>query len=160
LIAVGAVGCEASQPGPIIDHEAWQTVSVEADPLASHRPDDAECPITEYRIEDDALEVQTGVCTYFSASQGSLKRVAEGGPVHVVLWHSTLDAVDPGTAHVAVLFGETVVWETSTEIPSRPRVHDVDIASPVALEPGDPVSLHLHNHGDNAWTFLTAELAE
>ncbi len=160
LIALALAGCEASRPGPFVEHDAWEPVARDADPLASHRPADAACPITEYRIEDEALEVQTGVCTYFAVEQPSLKQVRAGGTVHLVLWHSTLDDVEPGEAHVALLFGETVAWETTTDIPSRPRVHDVEFEAPEDVAVGDRVSLHLHNHGDNAWTFLTVELPD
>jgi hypothetical protein len=160
IVAIASlVGCEARQPGPLIDHDTWEVLEPGSDPLAAHRPPGAECPLTEYIVENGALEVQTGVCSYFSVHQPSLKIVSEGGPVHLVMWHSTLDAAEPGEAHVAVLFGDDVAWEQTVEIPSPPRVYEPVIEAPaVALD--EPVSVHLHNHGDNAWTFLTIEIPE
>ena len=76
------------------------------------------------------------------------------------MWFSTLDAAEPAEAHAALLFGDDVPWEITVRIPSEPDVQDVELPAPRTIEVGDPVGLHLHNHGDNAWTFLTIEVPE
>ena len=60
-------------------------------------------------------------------------------------------APEAAEAHVAVLLGEQLVWETTLPIPTPSAVHDVEVPASAAASQGTPVVIHLHNHGSNAW---------
>jgi hypothetical protein len=117
-----------------------------------------DCPDGAWYEEDGALDVQTGFCAYLAISQPSLASVAVGEQLDIVLWHANLGEGDGEPAHVAVLLGETVVWEALVEMPADAAVFHETLASPVALAEGEAVGLHLHNHGFNAWTLLSLEV--
>ena len=76
--------------------------------------------------------------------------------------HFDLRAPEPATAHVAVLFGDEVQWELEIPIPSYAYVYTETFQATRALAPGEPIRLHLHNHGQNTWIFssLYAQLPE
>jgi hypothetical protein len=160
LLVWTLAACTSSEPRSLFDHDLWQPAGPETDPLADHRPDLVDCEETEWRVEDGALEVETGACNYLALTQPARFDVAPGQLLHVVLWYSTLDAVDPAEAHAALLLGDVTAWEITVDIPSRPTVHDVEIEAPDGVSAGDPVGFHLHNHGDNAWTLLSFEIPD
>jgi hypothetical protein len=62
-----------------------------------------------------------------------------------------LNAPEPAEAHVAILIGDQVQWETMVAIPQPAQVLDLAWHTPIAIEVGDPVRFHLHNHGQNHW---------
>ena len=62
--------------------------------------------------------------------------------------------IEVAEAHVAVLFGDQLVWEVLTPIPSDPGIYDIEIEAPVDLAEGEAIHFHLHNHGSNTWNFL------
>ena len=152
---------DALEPGvhSLIDHLAWTSVSEPDDPLADHRPEEVDCPDGAWYEEDGALDAQTGFCTYLAISQPSLASVALGDQLDIVLWHANLGAGDGAPAHVAVVLGETVIWEAHVEMPADATVFHETLSSPVKLAEGEAVGLHLHNHGFNAWTFLSLEVS-
>ena len=152
-------GCQASAPADdikqsLIDHEAWQEVAIEDDPLSEHRPELVTCPGAAWGIEDATLEVDTGLCNYLSLSQPSLGQVHSGEPISLVAWHAQLWDAEAAEAHIAVLFDGTMAWQTTVPIPSDPGVFDLEFAAPVDLAVDAPIQLHLHNHGSNTWNFL------
>ena len=83
--------------------------------------------------------------------------VARGQALHVVLLHDLLVFDEPAEAHVALLIGGDVVWEKKVPIPADPGVFDETFTLDRAAEEGEPVMLHLHNHGYNSWKLLTVE---
>jgi len=158
-LAVLSCGCEPAAPADavqrsLIDHAAWQEVATEDDPLNEHRPQTVTCPGAAWGIEDATLEIDTGLCNYLSLSQPSLGEVSSGELISLVAWHAQLWDAETAEAHIAVLFDNTIAWQTIVPIPSDPGVFDLEFTAPVDLAVDAPIQLHLHNHGSNTWNFL------
>lgn len=151
------------EPLPLVTGEAWQPASAADDPLGHERPASVECPLAAWGPELGGLEIQTGTCNYFFATQPSLAAIEAGDAIDVVVFHDRLDAALPAEGHVAILLGDgsagEVLWESHVEIPTDANVLEARIVSERAWPAGATVGLHLHNHGYNAWTVLSVELA-
>ena len=150
----GAAECTRS----LLDHQAWTALETAADPLADHRPDMIECNIAGWYVENDKLEIDTFYCNYLALTQPLLEDVAAGDTLELGLYYFDLLAPAAATAHVAVLIDGAVVWEREVEIPGGPtpapaHVYDERFASPISASAGAPIVIHLHNHGQNTWTF-------
>ncbi len=136
----------------LIDHNLWEKHGPASDPFADHRPGEIECGLAGAFVEDDTLEINTGTCNYYAASQPLLVGLHTGDPVSIELRHFDLIAPEPATAHVAVLIGGDLVWEAFIEVPGPAAVlHPIWEASK-DYPTGTPVDIHLHNHGQNTWT--------
>lgn len=141
-------------PVPLVAAEAWRPADSGEDPLAAHRPSQVECPAAAWGPELGGLEIQTGTCNYFYATQASLADVEPGDAVELVVFHDRLDAPEPAQGHVAILLDDTIAWEAYVEIPSDANVLEARWIVDRSWPAGTRVGLHLHNHGYNAWTML------
>ncbi len=136
---------------PLVDKEAWTPVEPAADPLATHRPADVNCPRGGWVIERQGFEIRTTHCNYGMFSQPSLAPVARGDQIVAMLYHFDLQNPEPATAHLALILGQRVVWEKDIEIPSKANAYNIEVMADFAAPAGTPVYLHLHNHGRNEW---------
>lgn len=146
---------EAADPLPLVEAEAWRPAGSGEDPLRAERPAEIDCPAAAWGPELGGLEVQTGTCNYFHATQTSLAAVEPGDMLEVVVFHDRLDAAEPAEGHVAIMFDDEVVWEDYAEIPSAAAVMEAEWVADRAWPAGTTVGLHLHNHGYNSWTMLS-----
>ncbi len=152
-----ADGEEVRRDVPLVEldrREAWSQVELAEDRFAGHRPETIDCPDAAWQPELGGLEVQTGVCNYLALMQPSLVDLEVGDRVVVDLWHDALDAAAPSRGHVAVLIEDVVVGEAEVVIPSQAEVLRFDWSVDAPLPAGSEVSLHLHNHGFNSWSFV------
>ena len=149
----GAGGTEMVQS--LIDAGDWKIQGAASDSLSAHRPAVVECPANSWYEEGGALEVETGYCNYFSATQPIKTAVNKGDNIHVVLWHGQLRFDQPEEAHVAISLNGMVIWEDQIEIPNDGSIYDITVPSTVSAKIGDSVEYHVHNHGKNTWTLLT-----
>ncbi|TNE88393.1 MAG: hypothetical protein EP330_15030 [Deltaproteobacteria bacterium] len=141
----------------LVDHTQWLDLSADEDP-AGDRPDVVDCPPSAWFVEsvpETALEVDTGACNYLAMSQPSLVG-SRGDQLHLRFAHGDLEADIPAEAHVALYIGDTVAFSQRMEIPTAADEYEVDLAVE-SFGKGEPVTLHLHNHGANTWSF--AELS-
>jgi hypothetical protein len=138
----------------LVEPEAWDVQPKNRDTQLEHRPGEVDCPRdTGWLVEEDALEVRTEFCNYLSVSQQSLLDLEAGIALELVLSHSALNFNAPATAHMAVSIGGNPLWETTVEIPSESDLIKQELTLPFAVQRGDTIEVHLHNHGDNTWTF-------
>lgn len=157
LLLVGAAACEPPAPVPVLDPGRLYPVPAEEDPLADHRTAEDTCPPASWGAEEGSFEVQTGVCTYAAFSQVLDHALRPGDELVVSVWHDTLDAPEPATAHLAVLVDGVPMWDAHVEIPAPSGVLEAVI--PVRERSERPIlGLHLHNHGYNSWRFLSVDL--
>lgn len=123
-----------------------------ADPLATHRPATVSCDdLTSWGPEAEYVEVDTGRCNYLMISQPSLAAGKVGDRVLGRILYFDLTAPEPAEGHVAVLIGTRVIAERTVAIPGRGDVFAFEEILTAPLEKGDPVYLHVHNHGQNNW---------
>ncbi len=150
----GRVEVDEVVPLPLVTAADWRPASTELDPLRHERPLEVECPAAAWGPELGGLEIQTGSCTYFHATQPGLVAIEPGDAVEVLVFHDRLDAAEPAEGHVALLMGDQVVWEQRVDIPADAAVLQGGWVADRAWPAGAEVGLHLHNHGYNAWTLL------
>lgn len=164
-----AVACHAPEDPPdaeiegtmvdLVTAQRWLPLAAEDDPFADHRPEAVECVLgLGWLFEATALEVNTGICTYGAFGQETLVEVVPGAELSLSLYHFDLLAPAPATAHVAVMVGEHVIFEREVAIPGKAEVFTVDLVADFALPAGSPVVFHLHNHGQNTWTFASLQV--
>jgi hypothetical protein len=153
----GALGDAALEAGPdralLIDHESWERYERSEDPLSFEQPEELECGIAGFFVERGELEVDSARCNYLLAEHPALRAVGEGGKIALEFRHYDLEASEPAQTHIAILFGDQLQWETLIPIPSPAGVIHADFLATAALAKGEPIRLHLHNHGQNTYTF-------
>lgn len=143
----------------LVDPAAWLSVPAADDPFAAHRPPAIDCPANlGWLIEKDSIEIDTGACNYAGLVQPSLHAVARGDTLRAFLYHFDLLAAAPATAHLAVTLGGDVIFDREIAIPGPAAVFDVALAAPADAPAGAPVVFHLHNHGQNTWTFARLQV--
>ncbi len=149
--------CEAREPGPLVDPDAWVWDVDGADPFPAHRQGYEDCDLEglgSFYVEEGVLEVATGTCGYLVLEQPSLVEVR---PDDLVVWtvhHADLLAEDPAETHVAIALGDDVLWDWTVPIPSLSELLVQRAYAPSRAPEGTPVRIHLHNHGDNVWRFF------
>jgi hypothetical protein len=158
IVTAWAIGCsstddsaQATRLRTLIDHSQWQTSREADDGFSDHRPSAVECGVAGWFVEYEALEVDTARCNYVSLTHPALIAVPVGAEAHTTLVHFDLVAEQPAQAHVALSFNGEVQWERWVDIPHPAEVIELSWEATVALAAGDPVQLHLHNHGQNTW---------
>ncbi len=144
-------------PARLDDPTAWAVVPGDEDPLADHRPDDVFCPVSTWGEEDGTFEVQTGACRYGGFAQPLGVLLRRGDRLTGTVWHEDLDASEPAEAHVAVLVGDAVVWETFVAIPTPADIHPFDVTLPRGVDDAASIGFHVHNHGFNSWRLTAME---
>jgi len=156
LLLVPWIGACAAQPALRLDHEAWQPVDANDDPFADHRPAEVRCItlLTEGEEEAMRFEVRTEGCNWASLQQPLPAKARAGAWLVGEVFHNTLWAEDPTTGHLALAVGDDVVWEAFPAIPGPFQTYPIDVQLPSAYPEGTLVTLHVHNHGPNAYTWL------
>jgi len=137
---------------------AWQQVPAADDPLVSHRPAEVSCALGSWVHEPQGLEVNTATCNYAMFTQPAQVAIVPGARLQASVYHFDLAAEAPATAHVALLIGETLVWEQDIAIPGKANAYAIDLPLDFAAAAGTPVYFHLHNHGQNTWTMGSIEV--
>lgn len=167
LLATGlwAFGCAApetatggDEPIAVLDAFSLTQVAAEADPLATHRPAEVDCPAAAWGPEGGGFEIQTGFCNYAAFDQALPTAVEAGDELSIIVWHDVLDAPEEATAHVAVWLGDDVLWEDDANIPGPSQAFEAVVPIETTPPPGARLGLHLHNHGFNSWRFVTIDV--
>lgn len=152
----------------LIDHEVWEVVDEDDDPLAEHRPEELDCGVGGWYLESDGpeLEVDTNLCNYLALAQPSLRPIDVGDTLAIRFYHFDLVAPEPAEAHLRVTVDGNEVWDYEVEIPTDPEnnktpaaVFDETFAAEFSAPLGSEVMLHVHNHGQNTWTFVDLAVA-
>jgi hypothetical protein len=149
-------GCVAPPEGGLRldDPLRWTMLTPEQDPFVDHRPEDSWCPPNTWGEEDGGLEVQTGACRWFSASQPLPAALPKGAELEILVWHDLLDAAEPGTGHTGLVVDGEVLWEAEVDIPRPAGILPATVRLPRRVDAGAELTFHVHNHGFNSWTLV------
>ena len=140
----------------LIDLGAFEKTSAANDPFED-RPADIACEFG-FGLEDGFFEFESDLCRYGAFSQPALAPIRAGDTIDFLLLHENLVSSEPGSqAHVAIAFGENIVYEALIDIPAEANFLDEQWVSTLDVPEGTPVHFHLHNHGINSYRL--AELA-
>ncbi len=137
----------------LIDAASWKLALATEDPFAGHRPGRVLCGEADWRIEPQGVEIDTRACNYATLVQPALARVARGERVQLFIWWQTLASKEASTAHVAIQAGATIIWQEAVAIPAPADVRNIDVPLLTDLEVGEPIFIHVRNHGYNNWSF-------
>lgn len=146
-------GCMPSG-GPIVDMMVWEEAAEDLPFFEGHNDSVLPCEVTGWGPELGGLEVDTGLCPYANLVQPSLRRVREGERLQVIWFHQGLAALEPSEGHIALATEKGILWEAFVPIPSDPKSYQDMFDARFDLEAGEPIYLHLHNHGANTWNLL------
>lgn len=137
----------------LVEAKAWDVQPRNRDLLIDHRPETVDCPRDiGWLAEDDTLEIRTEFCNYAGLTQQALLELDAGTELELVFSHSQLTFNAPATAHIAISIGGNPIWDVNIDIPAAKALYKETLTLPFAVGKGDAIDVHLHNHGDNAWT--------
>ena len=160
FFALAACGGTSSLPreeeSVLVDHGAWRQQLDASGPFADVIG--GECQAGGAVFEDPVFEINTDLCNGGTFTQPSLTPIFAGEVVHVVLWHLQLVAPAPAEAYIGVAVGDDVLYERTVSVPSVESVYKPYVAVDEDVPAGTPVTIHVHNHGENSYKFLEFEV--
>jgi hypothetical protein len=151
------VGASVMSYQALIDNLSWHSYDATLDPLRSHQPAELSCAASATFLEYGSFEVDTTRCNYVLSEHPALLALAAGTQVKMEILYYDLAAPEPAEAHLALLFGDALQWETHIPIPKAGDVIEVSFAATRTLALGDPIRLHLHNHGGNSYMVVSVQ---
>lgn len=141
----------------LVDHMRWSALAANDDPFGD-RPSAVTCDARGHGYErfsgEDAFSVDTSQCDYLVAHQPSSTEVRAGELVKVRLWHFMLDAPTNAEAHIVLRLGATTLLDERVPIPSPGGLLTARWTAPTEVAVGEPVLLHVHNHGANPYALI------
>ena len=158
ILSLCCSGCVAgTEPGTLVDHTLWTSVPLDEDPFQEYAPEEVLCPVGGFEAEgegaDQILEVDTGICNFVTLEQPLPRSLRAGDRLEWSMWHLTLVFSEPAQAYVAMTIGEHLLWEKTIPIPSPAAAYSKELEVPADIEAGEPIRIHVHNHGNNSWRF-------
>lgn len=150
-------GAPALRFQPLIDNQGWRRYEATLDPLRTHQPAELLCAASATFVEYGSFEIDTTRCNYVLVEHPSLLAVSAGTELKMELLHYDLTAPEPAQAHLAILFGDALQWETTIPIPTAGDVVKASFTATRPLAVGEPIRLHLHNHGGNAYLLVSLQ---
>jgi hypothetical protein len=143
-------GC-ASPEGPLVLPEDWVLVDPEDDPWPGVPPEAEACSRRALRVEVGTIELDTAVCDWITATAPARIDVRPGRALELLAWHAPLVAEDVAEATMGVRTEAGAVWEVEVPVPAASAFYDVQVTVPERVREGDPLYLHVHNHGNNSY---------
>ena len=157
---VGETSSDAPQSASLVVANAWELVEGAEDPFDDLRTGDEFCLPGAARVEDDGVELSTGLCSFQTLRQASRVEVGPGDTVGLTFYHFNLVSPEPAEGYAAIQVGESRIWEYATPIPADANYLDLSLPVEVEASAGTPVYLHVHNHGANTWKLVRLERLE
>ncbi len=139
----------------LVRAEDWAFIAASDDVFSDHRPAQIDCGGTGYFVEDGILEIDTGRCNYFAASQSLRHDLSPTDTLVLTIYHDHLFSADGGFGHLALSIADDILWQTEIPIPSESRLFTEYIPVSHFYQSGRHIAFHLHNHGVNHWRFVS-----
>lgn len=138
----------------LVRADAWALIAESDDVFLHHRPAHIDCGGSGYVVEDGILEIDTGRCTYFAASQPLRHDLSSTDTLVVTIYHDHLFSVDGGLGHIALSIDDDILWQVDIPIPAESRLFTEYVPLSHFYESGRHIAFHLHNHGVNHWRLV------
>jgi len=160
LLTTGCPSNTEPRSGDLIDPNAWQSIEIGSGPFAELASDESQCDSRGIKFEEGVLEIDTGLCSFYTGEQPLMTGIREGDTVSYLIYHSALASTDPALGYVALQIGETIVFEREVPIPFSSQVYADTITADFEVPSATPVYFHVHNHGANSWRMAHIRLNE
>lgn len=142
------------EPTSLVDWLAWQEADPLVDPWAEFRPDVVDCGLSGWFPEgEDSIEVNTSKCSYATLVTPAIASARAGDELELWFWHYELTAPEPATGHAGLEIDGTRLWDYEVAIPGDAFFVEERVVLERDVEIGDPVFIHVRNHGQNTWTY-------
>lgn len=129
----------------------FREVPRDEDPFVTELGAAPACDGPAFALEDQWLEIDTGLCNWVTLVAPARSAVAKGREVRLTVSHYDLEAPEPAQAQLLLSFDLCKAWSKQVPIPSAAAVYTESFESPCAIAAGADVYFHLHNHGQNNW---------
>lgn len=137
------LGCV--DPGPLLDPHGWEAQATDAWGTGEV------CAV--WAVEEEQVEVRTEDCTWISLTQELSREVPAGTEVRGGVFWDGLYADEPAEAVLGLSVAGEVTWEATAPIPAGRGDAPLQVVS-TGWRAGEPVVVHVHNHGLNSYTWL------
>lgn len=155
-LTCAALGCAedptAEGTWDLVDPAAWSLVPLADDPFDP--PADAACDPRGVQLEEGTVEVLTDLCGWATLTQSAAVDVAPGDALAWFAFHGPLTAAEPAEGVMILQVDGETLWSVTVPIPSGEGIYLEDAVADQAWPEGAEVTLHVHNHGANAWRFV------
>ena len=160
LLTAGCLSNSEPRSGELIDPNAWQSIAVGSGPFAELASDESQCDPRGIKFEEGVLEIDTGLCSFYTGEQPLATSIREGDTVSFLIYHGALASTEPALGYVALQIGETIIFEREVPIPFSSQIYADTITTSFEVPSGTPVYFHVHNHGANNWRMAHIRLNE
>ena len=142
--------CAPAEPVELVRAADWAVVAPDDDPFGPGPGCDAGSAL---QMEGEQLEIQTDRCGWVTLEQPALIDLHPGDRLELLLFQNALASVEEdAVAHLALRLAGDEFWSVGVPIPAEAEVHE-PADSGFELQAGDPVVLHVSNHGQNTYRF-------
>ena len=177
LAVLGIAGCgEASNVDKQVasrlslwDHSKWVDASP-THPFVDLEPIKIDCPRSSSVVEDLAgepsIQIDTGECNFWVQQQDLTVELQQGDVVQIRLWHFPLVASEPAIGYASLALGDDIIFSVEEPIvrigePAQSRLIGDDSDDWIVVGSdypvGTPITIHVRNHGDNQWNWISFE---
>ncbi|TNE87700.1 MAG: hypothetical protein EP330_17655 [Deltaproteobacteria bacterium] len=150
------VACGASEPVPLIAGVSWTAAPATADPMPEH-DEGAACGAGGFGEELGGVEVDTEICPYAVLQHALLDSFEPGDTLRINWYHSDLVWAEQTEGHLLLTLDGEVLYERTVPIPADAAAYLEEFEPELGAAEGDPLVLHLHNHGFNTWNMFSLE---
>lgn len=154
LIPVLALAaCGPSEPIPLVEGTSWTAAPAGSDPVPAH-DEGASCGAGGFGDELGGLEVDTEICPYAVLQHELIDGFSARDTLKINWWHSDLVWAEEASGHFMLTLRGEVLYERTVTIPADASATLEEFQPGLDAEPGEPLVLHLHNHGYNTWNLF------
>lgn len=153
LAPLALFACGPGEPVPLVAGATWTAAPASADPMPAHDTG-AGCGAGGFGEELGGVEVDTEICPYAVLQHELLAGFDAGDTLRLNWWHADLVWAEQSEGHLLLAAGGEVIYERTVAIPADAEAYLEELEPGVAAEAGEPLVLHVHNHGYNTWNLL------
>lgn len=140
----------------LVSGSAWSIADRSTDPYHPLRDERQVCGMTDFGEEYGGVEISTARCDYLTLTQPISHDLSPGDLIEVVLWHSPLVSETPAEGLINLSLGAVDLWSHPLMIPQNAQSWTLSFEVDEPVAQGERLTFHVHNHGSNSYTLLSA----